>query len=95
MSREERTSHKNAPVSPGNWMWSIILSYIPGVNILFYIITAIGSRKTSKRKWAAAHLLWCLIIAAILVGVYFLFKDTVTAFLETCKDFFLSLQVKD
>lgn len=78
MARDEHYSRRNAPVSPGNWMWSIILSYIPVVNIIFYIITAIGSKKTSKRKWAVAHLLWILIIVAISVALYYVFKVQVT-----------------
>lgn len=67
------SGRKGSPISVGNWMWTLLLSVIPGINILFFIITACVTRKSSKRTWAIANILWMVIIAGIIYCVIHFF----------------------
>ena len=82
MPKDYETGRKVKPVSAWNWMWSIFLAYIPGINLLYFLIASFAAKNTSKRKWAIAHLLWELIVIAILVGLYFLFKDKILTLIQ-------------
>ena len=55
MSREGRVSRNR--VSILNWMWTIVLACIPGVNIIALFLLAFLSKKQPKRAFAAACLL--------------------------------------
>ena len=47
MSREGRSSRNR--VSVLNWMWTIVLACIPGVNIIALFLLAFLSKKQPKR----------------------------------------------
>lgn len=58
--------HDNAPVSIGNWMLTLLLTFIPLVNIIMLLVWAFSSSTPpSKSNWAKAALLWMLIFFAI------------------------------
>lgn len=69
MSREGRVSRNR--VSVLNWMWTVVLACIPGVNIIALFLLAFLSKKQPKRTFAIAALILMLIVA-ILVFVAFL-----------------------
>lgn len=48
-------------VSIGGWLGTLILSGIPGVNLIMWIIWAISAQRPSRRSFAAA----CLILTGI------------------------------
>ena len=50
---------KNSP-SVFNWMITLILYSIPGVNVLFLILSAIFAKSTAKRRFAIAAILLML-----------------------------------
>lgn len=69
MSKEFKGVKK---VSFFNWFLTLIFSMIPGVNILFFIVTIAGARNASKRTFAiAALVLTLLIVIGALLGVIF------------------------
>jgi heme/copper-type cytochrome/quinol oxidase subunit 2 len=56
------------PVSIGEWMLSMLLMFIPCVNIIMMFVWAFGSRaKKSKSNYFKAALIWTVIIIAISV----------------------------
>ncbi|MDE6530578.1 MAG: hypothetical protein K2K96_07370 [Lachnospiraceae bacterium] len=49
-------------VSMGEWMWTMLLLYIPVVNFIMLIVWAFaGGTKASKANYCKAQLLWMLI----------------------------------
>ncbi len=65
-------------VSFFNWFITLIFSVIPGVNILFFIGSAMFARNPSKRTYAAAALvLTLLVLIALCVGVIFFGNEIV------------------
>ena len=56
-----------------NWFITLIFSIIPGVNLLFFILTIAGARTASKRSFAAAALVLSLIllVGACVVVIFF------------------------
>ncbi|MBQ8088906.1 MAG: hypothetical protein IJ234_10895 [Clostridia bacterium] len=59
MARSKRTR-----VSVLNWMGTLLLCAIPGVNIIALICFIIFGKAPSKRSFAWAMLLWCIILIA-------------------------------
>ena len=65
----------NAPQQPvadmtiGQWMVTILISIIPLVGLICMLIWACGSPgdKPSRKNWAAANLIWTLILIVIYV----------------------------
>lgn len=58
--------HENAPVSLGNWMLTLLLTFIPLVNLIMLLVWAFSSSTPpSKANWAKAALLWMVIFFAI------------------------------
>lgn len=64
--------YQQAPVTFGNWMLTLFLTFIPVVNIIMLLIWAFSSSTpASKSNWAKAALLWMVIFfgISILFGV--------------------------
>lgn len=58
--------NNNEPVSVGNWMLTLLLTFIPLVNIIMMLVWAFSSSTPpSKANWAKAALLWMVIFFAI------------------------------
>lgn len=74
MANERR---KSSAVSIGNWMWSLLLAAIPVVNLVFFIITACATRKSSKRAWAIANIIWMVIVFVAVICAVVFFGDKI------------------
>ena len=73
------------PVTVGNWMLTILLMFIPFVNLILLLIWAFGSNTPeSKANWAKASLIWILIGIAFYV-LLFLVIGLGTTFLPTAR----------
>lgn len=70
MSRESRGVRK---VSFVNWLITLIVSIVPGVNIIFFIFSIMLAKNPSKRTFATAALVLSLIllIAACVAIIFF------------------------
>ena len=73
---------KNRP-SVLNWMGSLILCSIPGVNLIFLILSIIFAKTGAKRNFAIAALL-LMVLCLVLVGSAF----------AIWPDYFLQLSVR-
>lgn len=60
-----------APVSVGDWMLTILLMFIPCVNVIMLFVWAFGSSAPkSKSNWAKAQLIWVLISVVLSIILY-------------------------
>lgn len=58
---------EDAELTTGNWMLTLLLTFIPIVNIVMLFIWGFGdSAPFAKKNWARAQLIW----TAIMVGIY-------------------------
>lgn len=74
MARAESKS-KYKKVSVWNWMGTLILCAIPGVNLIALILFIIFAKAQSKRSFAIAMLVLELICAALIVAAFLIFPD--------------------
>ena len=65
---------KNRP-SILNWMGSLILLGIPGVNLIFLILTIIFAKTGAKRNFAIAGILLMLLCAILTFAAFAIFPD--------------------
>jgi len=71
-ARPYRPFQQSEEVTFGDWMVTLLLSYIPIVNLVMLLIWAFGSSTNpSKANWAKASLVWMVIgvVFAILIFV--------------------------
>ena len=68
-----RTSKRQPSVL--NWMGSLILYAIPGVNLIFLILSAIFARSSSKRSFAIAGIVLILLCAVLTFAAFALLPD--------------------
>ena len=78
-----RTSKKQPSVL--NWMGTLILYAIPGVNLIFLILSAIFAKSTGKRGFAIAGILLMLLCAALVFAAFAIFPDFFTRLAETLR----------
>ena len=67
-------SGKNRP-SILNWMGTLILVEIPGVNLIFLILSAIFAKSAAKRNFAIAALLLVLLWVIVIFAAFALFPE--------------------
>ena len=68
-----RNKNKNyKPVSVGGWLGTILLSAIPGINLILWIIWAFAAKKPSRRSFSIAMLILTLLFAALAAAAIFL-----------------------
>jgi len=73
---------KKARISILNWMGTLLLCSIPGVNLIAAILILIFAKAPSKRTFAWAVLIWTLILIAGYVAFALLLPDKLTALIE-------------
>ena len=60
------------PVSVGGWIGTILLSAIPGLNLLLWIIWAFFAKRPSRKSFSIAMLILTLLFAALIAAAIFL-----------------------
>lgn len=55
------------PMTIGNWIITLLLSYIPIVGFILLIVWAINAPNTSKRNYARANLIFAAIVYVIVI----------------------------
>ena len=68
-----------------NWMGTLILYAIPGVNLIFLILSAIFARSSGKRGFAIAGILLILLCAVLVFAAFAIFPDFFTRLTETMR----------
>lgn len=82
MARAEKSnkSGKGKRISIWNWMGTLIVCSIPGVNIIALILTIILAKSRSKRNFAIAALILMALCAVLLCAVFLLFPRELSQF---------------
>ena len=73
MARAEKRKVKK--ISVWNWMGSLLLSCIPGVNIIAWILFIIFAKNPSKRSFAVACIVLTLIFAVLVCAAFVAFPQ--------------------
>ena len=80
MSRSADMPKRKKGISTLNWMLTLILAAIPGVNILSFILTLIVGKARSKRTFAAAALILTVILLLLVAAAFVFFGDQIVEF---------------
>ena len=73
-------------VSILNWMGTLLLLSIPGVNLIALICFLIFAKAPSKKTYAAAILIWSLILIVASVALAVVFADKLPLIAEAIRD---------
>ena len=68
-----------------NWMGSLILYAIPGVNLIFLILSAIFAKSTGKRSFAIAGILLIVLCALLTFAAFAIFPEFFTKLTESMR----------
>ena len=68
-----------------NWMGTLILYSIPGVNLIFLILSAFFARSSGKRGFAIAGILLILLCAVLVFAAFAIFPDFFTQLTEAMR----------
>ena len=79
-----KTSKKQPSVL--NWMGSLILCAIPGVNLIFLILSAIFAKSTGKRSFAIAGILLIVVFAVLIFAAFAIFPEFFTRLTESMRN---------
>lgn len=69
---------KKTRISVLNWMGTLLLCAIPGVNIIALICFLIFAKSPSKKSFAQAALLWMVIVAVLVVAALLALPEQVS-----------------
>lgn len=75
--RREEGRVRRKPISIINWMLTIIISVIPGVNIIGFVVMLIFARNKSKKTFAAAALILCALAVVLFIAAFLIFGDQI------------------
>ena len=81
MARTENIK-KYRKVSVWNWMGTLILMAIPGVNIIATILFLIFAKAQAKRSYAWANLILALVGTALFCAAFIIFGEQIASFIE-------------
>ena len=76
MSRKENRIRRK-PISILNWMLTIIVTFIPGVNVLGCLGMLIFSKNRSKKNYSAAALILIAIFVVLFLLAFLFFGDQI------------------
>ena len=68
------------------WMGSLFLYSIPGVNLIFLILSAILAKSASKRTFAIAGILLMVVFAVLIFAAFASFPDFFTKLTTAMRD---------
>jgi len=80
MSRKNPAPQKKKGISILNWMGTMVLCAIPGVNILAMALMAGLAKSRSKRSFAGAFLILQAVIFVAVVTAFMVFGDELVEF---------------
>ncbi|MEF9973876.1 MAG: hypothetical protein RR296_02260 [Clostridia bacterium] len=73
---------KRRDISVLNWLGTLFLSIIPGVNLVMFFVWAFASKRATKRHFAIAALILTVLLLVVGVLACALYGDAIVGFLE-------------
>lgn len=83
MSRSEVKKSRNNRVSVINWIGTLLLSVLPGVNIIAWILMIIFAKRQAKRSFAIAALILTVLCVVLYFVAFIVFGDQLVEFAQT------------
>ena len=77
--------NKGKRISVWNWMGTLLLCCIPGVNLIALILFIVFGKTASKRGFAIASLLLMLLFALLICAAFLIFPEQLTQLAETLR----------
>lgn len=78
-----RDDERQADMSVGSWMGTLLLLAIPVINLVPLLCWAIASEKPSKRSYAIACLIWMLIAVVVVALCLILFHAPILTWIKS------------
>ena len=75
MSRPVPRKTRSNRVSVLNWLGTLFLSIIPGVNIIAWILFIIFCKPQPKRSFAIAAIVLSVLLCVLVIAAFFVFGD--------------------
>ena len=82
MSQKETKPRKKG-ISHVNWLGTLLLSALPGINVIAWVLFCIFGKNRSKRTFAAAALILTGAFAVLFCLAFFFFGDQIVAWTKT------------
>jgi uncharacterized membrane protein YqjE len=73
-------AEKSKRISVLNWMGTMLVCSIPGVNLIALILFIIFAKSPSKRSFAIASLLWIILLIALVCAAFLVFPEQISEF---------------
>lgn len=80
MSRTNVKKNRSNRVSVFNWIGTLLLSAIPGVNIIAWILMIVLCKRQAKRSFAIAALILVFLGIALYIAAFMFFGDQLVEF---------------
>jgi len=74
---------KKSRISVLNWMGTLLLLSIPGINILALLLTLFFAKSPSKRTFAGAIIIWTIILVAAVAAAFIAFPEQISLFADS------------
>ena len=78
MARAEKTKTKK--ISILNWMGTLLVCGIPGINLIALILFIIFAKNPSKRSFAIASLLWMILVTVLVCAAFLCLPEQLSEF---------------
>ncbi len=85
---------KKSRISVLNWMGTLLLCAIPGVNLIALFCFWIFAKSPSKKSFAQAALLWMVIVAVLAVAALLALPEQMSDLAGWLRERFPALEVK-
>ncbi len=73
------TTGRKRGISLLNWLGTLLLCAIPGVNIITLIVTAFAAKSRSKRNFAVAGIILIVVCAILAFAAFAIWGDEIAA----------------
>lgn len=78
---------KKSRISVLNWMGTLLLCSIPGVNLIAVICFLIFAKSPSKKSFALAMLLWMIIGAVLMIALMLAFPGQIAQIADSLREY--------
>lgn len=78
MARTEKSKQKKTKICVWNWLGTLALSAIPGVNLIAWILFIIFAKNQNKRSFAIACIVLTAVLAALVFAAFIAFPEQLT-----------------
>ena len=55
------SGYNEQPMTTGEWFWTMLIMAVPVLNVIMFIVWALGSGNRNRVTWCRASLLWTVI----------------------------------